>query len=234
MELDVRDRCYKSKCTYSERTLSDDQKKDIHGTSLYFGSKTSPVLIRIYDKAAERGIKDRHWIRVEMQLRDERAKVFAAMLLRDQHVGLTASGVLRNYLCFLTPTEDTNKARWPLAPYWDRLIMDMQKISLWISPGTEYNFSNTEHWLLKQYGQALRVLDVIYGSDYLIKRYRSLYSEDELSPKYQRVIDTWRLKHPVEKAADSVWDSWAAKLGVVEQFSFIDDDEDMSEIFGGD
>lgn len=224
MELDVRDRCYKSKSTYTERVLSDDQKKDIHGTSLYFGSKSSPVLIRIYDKAAERGCKDRHWIRVEMQLRDERAKVFAALFLDEKHIGRVASGVLRNYLCFLTPTTDTNKSRWPLAPYWERLLLDMEKISLWITPGDEYNFAKTEYWLVKQWGQAVRVLDEIFGSDYLIKKCRDLYPVDEMSPKYQRVIDTFRLNNPVQvqQAADSVWDSIAAKMGFVDQLSFID------------
>lgn len=224
MELDVRDRSYKSKSTYSERVLSDDQKKDIQGISLYFGSPTSPVRIRIYDKAAERGFKDRHWVRVELQLRDERAKVFAAMFLQDQHLGRIASGVLRNYLCFLNPTNDTNKSRWPLAPYWDRLLLDMEKISLWITPGEEYNFAKTEHWLLKQWGQAMRVLDVLYGSDYLIDRYRELYPVEDLSLKYQRVIDTYRLTNPssVQVAAESVWDSTAVKWGFVDQLSFID------------
>lgn len=227
MELDVRDRNYKSKATYSERHLSDDQRTDIQGTSLYFGSKSSPVLIRIYDKAAERGFNDRHWVRVEMQLRDERAKVFLAELVCNPHLGQLASGVLRNYLCFLTPTGDSNRSRWPLAFYWDRLLLDMLKISLWRSPGTEYNISKTEHWLLKQYGPAMRVLDIMYGSDYLIKRYRELYPECELNAKYQGILDSWRLDHPniqPEKVSGSVWDSWEAKYGLVEQFSVFEDE----------
>ena len=224
MELDVRDRYYKSKSTYSERTLSDDQKLDIHGTTLYFGSKSSPVMIRIYDKAAERGIQDKHWIRVELQLRDERAKVFAAMILRDKHVGLVASGVLRNYLCFLTPTGDSNKSRWPLADYWDRLLLDMQKISLWVTPGEEYNFAKTEHWLVSQGGQALRVIDLIYGRDYLLDLVKRLYPhDDDLSPKYRSVLESHRLLHP--EPVVSVWDSKAAQLGYVEQLQIISDQD---------
>jgi len=37
--------------------------------SVCHGSKKSEIFIRIYDKAAERGFFDRHWIRVEQQLR---------------------------------------------------------------------------------------------------------------------------------------------------------------------
>ena len=47
------------------------------GITVYHGSKKSAVLIRIYDKAAERGLpEDQHWVRVELQLRDERAEAF--------------------------------------------------------------------------------------------------------------------------------------------------------------
>lgn len=47
------------------------------GSSVTLGSKSSEILIRIYDKAAERGFEDgRHWVRVELQLRRERARSF--------------------------------------------------------------------------------------------------------------------------------------------------------------
>ena len=52
-------------------------------------------LLRIYDKARERGFFDRHWTRVELQMRDERAAAFLNTpgSLRDNFLG-----VLRNYL----------------------------------------------------------------------------------------------------------------------------------------
>ena len=42
------------------------------GISCQIGSPKSKILVRIYDKAAERGFTDgRHWVRVELQLRDK-------------------------------------------------------------------------------------------------------------------------------------------------------------------
>lgn len=41
-----------------------------------FGSKNSLIFLRIYNKAAERGFHDRHWIRAELQMRDARAVGF--------------------------------------------------------------------------------------------------------------------------------------------------------------
>lgn len=54
-----------------------------HGQSrgqdtIEFGSMKSAIFLRIYNKAAERGFTDRHWLRVELQMRDERALSFLA------------------------------------------------------------------------------------------------------------------------------------------------------------
>ena len=48
------------------------------GISIYHGSEQSEIMIRIYDKAAERGLpEEQHWVRVELQLRRDRASQFA-------------------------------------------------------------------------------------------------------------------------------------------------------------
>lgn len=62
------------------------------GSSVTFGSRSSEILIRIYDKAAERGFDDgRHWVRVELQLRRERARAFLAGLRILGNVSLVSS-----------------------------------------------------------------------------------------------------------------------------------------------
>ena len=53
------------------------------GISGQIGSPKSKILVRIYDKAAERGFTDgRHWVRVELQLRDKRAGEFLKIPMR--------------------------------------------------------------------------------------------------------------------------------------------------------
>lgn len=212
IEQDVRVRYYVSPSKISEIVWSDDQNVDLQGLTVQIGSKKSDTVLRIYDKAAERGYKDRHWIRCELQLRDERAKVAAAYLLRDKHIGKTASGILRNFVTFREPTEDSNRSRWPIAEYWDKLIMDMEKISLWISPGEPYNFSKTEHWLCKQYGQAIVVLDELHDPGYLVDKCRNLFPVSELAPKYKKFLVSLE---PRPKS----WD-------------YTDSAEDLDQIFG--
>lgn len=56
------------------------------GSSVLHGSRSSEILIRIYDKAAERGFTDGdHWVRVELQLRRERARAFLSELRASEN-----------------------------------------------------------------------------------------------------------------------------------------------------
>lgn len=63
------------------------------GTTIYHGSPKSNMYIRIYDKAAERDLQNVHWIRVEMQMRDEIAAGFIDGLLKHS-TGVQFRGVL--------------------------------------------------------------------------------------------------------------------------------------------
>lgn len=188
---DVRDRHYTSPSKKSMIIWSDDQKIDVQGLTVSVGSKSSDVLIRIYDKAAEREFgSERHWVRCEIQLRHDRCIAAAAEILKHQHVGRTAAGILRNYLMFRDPgnSQDTNPSRWPVADYWDKVLMDMERVRLWISPGEPYNFSKTELHMLKQYGQVLITVQEINGSlGSFLDACRRTYPV--LKKKYQNAID---------------------------------------------
>lgn len=189
MKLDVEDRNYLSKAKKSRIIWSDDQEKDIRGLTIQIGSQTSDVLIRIYDKAAERGFTDRHWVRVELQLRKERASEALRLLFRREDVGRVVSGILRNYLLFVTPVStDTNKSRWPVAEYWQRVLEGMEKLRVWIAPGEPYNFSKSEEHMIFQYGQWLVAYAQIHNGriDGLLDQAqrRNL----ELKPKYQAAV----------------------------------------------
>ena len=107
---------YRSLLSYTAEHRS--HKENIMGMSLYFGAKGSNTNIRIYDKDAEQGGLGTHWIRVELQLRDAYADT------------VVKSG-LKKYLVFLQPNPtDSNKCRWPVAPYWNTLLEGAQTLTL--------------------------------------------------------------------------------------------------------
>lgn len=233
---DVRDRYYTSPSKKSQIIWSDDQVNDVKGLSVYIGSKSSDVLIRIYDKAAEREFgPERHWVRCELQLRHERCISATAEILKQQHVGRTASGILRNYLQFREPvTSDENKSRWPIADYWDKVLLDMEKVSLWISPGEPYNFSKTELHMIKQYGQALITFQRINGSvgplldacertyPTLNKKYENAIAEIQRTKqeaRAEKLAQDKHLEHGIYKTLDEKYlEYWyAADLFEVEE-----------------
>ena len=112
---------YRSLLSYTAEHRS--HKENIMGMSLYFGAKGSNTNIRIYDKDAEQGGLGEHWIRVELQLRDAYADTVV--------IPCIFSSVLKKYLVFLQPNPtDSNKCRWPVAPYWNTLLEGAQTLTL--------------------------------------------------------------------------------------------------------
>lgn len=163
------------------------------GTTIYHGSPRSNMYIRIYDKAAERGLEDVHWIRVELQMRDEIAFGFIAGLMKLP-VGDQFRGVLHNYLRYVVdPGTDDNMSRWPMADYWAILLEGIGRISCWSSPGVEYNEFHLSNFIINQAGNALDCYLRIFGMEDLIRElgHRSV----KMSPKYLRLLEKFdRLK----------------------------------------
>lgn len=191
------------------------------GTSVIIGSRQSPVLIRIYDKAAERGYKEgstrgdtsplvksmpprgpqsaetnpapaganqminqNHWIRVELQLRDERCMQF---IYQQYDIGETFAGVLLNYLRYVDLDEsDTNKWRWPMTDYWCNLVGEACRISIYSKPGISYNLLNCENFVFNQAGNAINALLQVYDVDTFLQKLRERNSRP--NPKYTQMV----------------------------------------------
>ena len=98
---------------------------------MYFGSPTSDIRLRFYDKAAERHRDDvDHWVRAEVQLRDERAFKAIENIVDFKDVSVVVLGILNEYLRFVEPSEDTNKSRWETAAWWTAFLDRVDKVKL--------------------------------------------------------------------------------------------------------
>lgn len=181
---------YISKSDYWETVLSSK------GTTVQIGSPQSKVLIRIYDKAAERGKQDEHWIRVELQLRDDRAVQFTKIPLP---IGQAFAGVLLNYLRYVEPGEDTNKWRWPMTEYWFNLVQDAEKISIYQTPGMEYNEERCKNYVINQAGNAIDACIQMYG----LYEFEKMIQERKTAPnpKYEQLIQQHRLDSLANRVA---------------------------------
>lgn len=160
------------------------------GLNIDYGSHKSKIMIRIYDKAQERGLEDEHWIRVELQLRDVNADSAVKYIHSGMPVGTVFVGVLRNYLQFRDPVEqDSNKSRWPIAEYWAKFLDDAAPLTLWVNPGTEYNLHRLQRFVIDQAGNAVQTAILIYGFDGLLERLDFAKPVSKLPRKYQYLVD---------------------------------------------
>lgn len=160
------------------------------GSTLYHGSKKSEMFFRIYDKAAERGyIDDTHWIRFEAQLRDDRASsfAFAEGSIQDRFLGM-----VKNYLRYVEPSTDSNKRRWPTAPFWNDFIGNAVPLSLYKKPGVEYNMAQLTSYVYHQAGNAIDTVIKIVGVDEFVRNVQA--HDRELPPKYGFIIEQYEEK----------------------------------------
>lgn len=159
------------------------------GKSVTFGSQSSNVLVRIYDKATERGYSPEdvpHWVRCELKLKNDNAVGFAWNLQFDGIQQLYFS-TLKQYLSFRVPSDtDSNKRRWKETEYWSRFLAEAVSKSLLEKPGVIYNLSKCEKYVMTQPIGSIKTLVKIYGIDTFI---RMIYEAPmPKNPKYQKLI----------------------------------------------
>lgn len=170
---------------YVSRSRSWKVEYGSSGTTIYHGSPKSNMYIRIYDKAAEQGLEDRHWIRVELQMRDEIASGFVDQMM-GHPLGVTFRGVLHNYLRYVVPSTDTNMSRWEITEYWQLLLDGINRIRCWSAPGVEYTVFHLQNYLINQAGNALDCYIRIFGVEDLVRELgkRAI----RRSPKYDKLL----------------------------------------------
>jgi DNA relaxase NicK len=153
-----------------------------------FGATSSDTRLRIYNKALERGVPG-PWVRVEFQLRDAAADSFILNLLQVKEIGKTYSGVLLNYLRYVTrrPEESQNNYdRIPTVRWWAQFVGTVEKIKNITVGGLEYNYWNLEAFIVQQCASSLKAYLEINKGD--VGKLLELISSARLNPKQQQVV----------------------------------------------
>ena len=181
----------RSKC-YSMITNSNN---GVEGCSLYFGKRDSNFFVNIYDKASERGFKndelEHNWIRIELRYRHELCNQLVERLLNGVSISQLYFGQLVSKLRFIEPDEDSNdsnKRRWPMAKWYQRLIQDSVDCKLHY-PGVSYDYSKWEKSFFQRAGSSLLMYIKMHPDDNLLE---SLYLRDvRLNPAQQLMVDNY-------------------------------------------
>lgn len=199
---------FKSSLELTKRNILDGS---ILGDTLQFGSKASRVQITFYNKMLERQSQNyiidnsiTNWTRTELRFRQERAKEIVNLIINDNNFSNTIKGILKNYICFLEPTGDSNKSRWPVAEFWEDFTNNLDKIKL-SRINIENTISKKKDWLFHSMSKSnlmvlLSELDNIetddFTSDYLLRLLR--FPCKKLTDKDIQFINDERYKNHKE------------------------------------
>lgn len=169
--------------------------------TLYFGSLKSDILYRMYDKRAEQKAFDlEHWVRLEMQVRDDNALTFIQTYLSVNNLSDVYFSVLNNYIRFVKPSlSDSNISRAPLADYWANFLECLCKTSLF-RPASDFNESNIENYVKKQCSSSIVSFICLFGFQNFVDfiKGRAKFS---LNPRHQAVL----MQHNID--VDDVFNS---------------------------
>lgn len=175
-------------------TITNSFNGNLDGISVMLGSKSSEYYVRFYDKAAERGGLDCHWVRCEQVLKHERALEF--LKLSDVPIGKRYAGVLRNYLRFVVPNKtESNKSRWNTEKWYNKFLGDCERISLYTKKDVDYNMHRLEHYLQHQCGNSIETYIKCLGIEGLQEMLSKKTSK--LTPEQLRLIELYKFENNI-------------------------------------
>lgn len=157
------------------------------GETWSFGSRSSGSYIRTYNKAAEQHV-DGHWIRVELELKAERANEAVRYLLSkvgEEDWGACVASWILGLLDFKEPGADANKSRWRTAEWWEAFLEFEKKSRLTIAK-SERTVDEARAWVDQQVGPTLFVVCMAFGHDEVLRIIGR--GSERLKPKHRAMI----------------------------------------------
>ena len=164
-------------------SLTDSKLK---ADTLYIGSRSSLLMVRIYNKAIEQGV-NYVWYRVEIVLKKERFEMIVPFL--RQNISHTFTGVLTNYFRPLQSLKG-QKCRSPTAIYWLKFLGDIEKISLYSYPQSK-TIEDKYAWLVNQVEPTIALLSAAFEGDEWLKAVVN-NGKKRLKEKDDRLLQKWR------------------------------------------
>ena len=159
--------------------------KGSKGSSVCHGSNKSSVFIRIYDKLKEQHVEEllEHWVRCELQLRQENAIGFIKL---KTHIEKSYFDVLNQYLRYIVPSDDdSNIRRAPTAPHWLNFIRSAESRSIFNKPKNDYKIENLLNYVDNQLSGAISTYIDILGVDKFLDNINNARKGKTLNPKYK-------------------------------------------------
>lgn len=140
------------------------------GHTIYLGSRSSAIMLRVYDKQLEQNEKLlksgespilQPWVRWELELKEERAQQTADLLISGLSLNDVTFGILSNYLR-LIQRDNARKDRCSTLPKWELFIDGIKRLALYC-PSEPKTLDDTRNWLMKQTASSLAAVVIADG-----------------------------------------------------------------------
>lgn len=143
------------------------------GHTLYFGSPSSKLMFRFYDKLEEMKAKKKVvsddieiWNRIEVSLQDERAESVVQILAEETlQVGEIVRGLLKHYIKFKSKSKtDKNIYRWPLTPWYKKFLDDVQPLRI-TTKTPDRSIQRIYSWINKSVIKSFAMLAITFNDN---------------------------------------------------------------------
>lgn len=132
--------------------------------TIYIGSRSSDLMIRIYDKAVEQGLEEVDWERWEIVLKKDKIK--EAIPLLKKGISQTFKNILYTYFRPIQKIE-SNKSRSKVCNWYLKFLGQVEKVSLYKDP-IEKTIEEKWQWVEKQVAPTLALLSLAFeNTDFL-------------------------------------------------------------------
>ncbi len=131
------------------------------GHTLYFGSRQSDIMLRVYDKQLEQKQKALRlsddvpaedasdaWVRWELELKNKRADMAVDFLINRKQIGEIVMGILDNYVRLIVP-DDSNRSRCSSHPLWEAFVGAVGKLRLFVREAQK-TIEDKKRWHVRQ------------------------------------------------------------------------------------
>lgn len=143
-----------------KRKICDNTLK---GHTLYFGSVTSDIMLRVYDKKLEKDIDIPFWNRWEFEIRDDKANDIVSYIIERKCIGSLFSQLLNNYIRLIND-DNVVRTRCSTQNMWIEFVSTLDSIRLSIHKSIK-TINSKQEWLEKQCYPTLAGLIKFYDGD---------------------------------------------------------------------
>lgn len=194
------------------------------GDTVNLGSRKSDSFIRIYDKAAEQKARGEDlpegvetWVRVELELKKDKAHAVARLLGQSASVGTISAGqeaanLLYGLLDFKeVDTNDVNKSRWPTSDWWMKFIRATGKRKLSL-PKQVKSLDRAKKWFNNQVSATIAMIVLSElddrgesGWDFIVRCVE--YGEKKMNERQKEMLEEYnrQQKERAKAAQDALW-----------------------------